>query len=159
MPTSINTRKAFENYTKGGREHETAKTRLIELDLYIDPIKISHDDCIRWLNQELELSNTTQLVKNFIYGIETSKPEYRAGLSAYSVTKNLPPHGYYGTDVYCEICGAFKAQEIDLTLLNCYRYLYGSLTTMTPAELALFLQLNSQLPLAPPLTAKNSYQY
>ncbi|MNH24771.1 hypothetical protein D3C79_847200 [compost metagenome] len=37
-------------------------------------------------------------------------------------------------------------QTIDLTLINCTRYLYGSLRSMTPAELALYLQLDTHLP-------------
>lgn len=151
MPTSASIKKTLNDYIKGGDNSENVITRLLELNLYIAPIKISHCDCIRWLTKELHLSEKSQIVNNFIYGIENSKPEYRAALPAYAVAKSLPQHEYHGKDVYCTICGAFKLQNIDLTITNCARFLYGSLKTMKPAELALFLELNNKLPSAAPV--------
>lgn len=145
MPFSEDFKKTLEAYSKGGGDSVAITPRLIELGIYIKPIRISHDDCTKWLTQEFQASKKSQVVNNFIFGIENSKPEYRAGLPAYSVAESLPQHEYHGEDVYCEICGAFRTQNIDLTLINCARFLYGSLKSMTPSELALFLQLNTQL--------------
>lgn len=146
MPISADIKKILKKYVKGGGDSQIITSRLMELNLYIKPTRISHDECLKWLYQEVQLSQRSKVINNFIYGIENSQPEYRAGLPAYSIAKVLPQHDYHGDEVYCNFCGAFRTQNIDLTLTNCARFLYGSLKTITPSEFALFLQLNTHLP-------------
>ncbi|WP_410481831.1 hypothetical protein ACJ70E_10475 [Pseudomonas plecoglossicida] len=152
MPVTPKLRKAIANYYKGSNEPKEIQ-KLIECNIYMQQQKISHDECLKWLLRSFKNTSKKNIIENFLYGIQQSTPEYRAAFSAYSVALNLPNHIYHGTDIYCDICGAFEMQNIDLTMINCIRYLYGSLRSMTPADLALNLQMNTNLP--QPTTLKN----
>ncbi|MBF8703741.1 hypothetical protein [Pseudomonas putida] len=146
MKIPARTKKALKNYSMGIDSHDEDISILIESELYIPPKTMSHDECLRWLDHSLKSTSKKLVTDHFLYGVQNFKPEYRAAFSAFSVASKLPRHTYQGLDVYCKTCGAFETQTIDLTLINCSRYLYGSLRSMTPADLALYLQLDTNLP-------------
>ncbi|MND72521.1 hypothetical protein D3C76_846400 [compost metagenome] len=150
MPIAPRLRKALTNYYNGDQEPKEIQT-LSEYNLYMPQQKMSHDECLKWLFKTLESTSKTNVINNFLYGVQQSTPEYRAALSAYSVAFKLPHHIFHDPDVYCNICGAFEIQNIDLTMINCIRYLYGSLRSITPADLALNLEMNAKLPQPPTL--------
>lgn len=139
--------KALKFYTPDSDENSEETLNILRKNnLIFQTVRLTHDDCLNWLNREFKAASKHNIIDDFLFGLQNSLPQFRAAFSAYAIMQNFPSHLYTGLDVYCDICGGFKSQKLDLTFVNATRYTYGSLRTLTPAHLAFYIEQHNNLP-------------
>ncbi|MCH5535098.1 hypothetical protein L6227_21655 [Pseudomonas syringae pv. syringae] len=143
MSSKLN--KAFNEYLIAGSLSSMKNTELADLlresNVIIPSKDMSHDELIKALRNEMALVEKKDIVESFLIGLERGEPQKRAALSAYAIMLNFPDHLLSShDDVRCDICGAFKQQEIDFTFCNIVRHLSGVVISGLPDQMYFFLR-------------------
>jgi hypothetical protein len=132
------TLKTLLNYKKFSRKTMTfyeLRTEEFELGkkegLMFDNIKLTHNQALDWLFEGLRKVEKHQVVALFLASFTENRIDWRCGLSAFALCKNLPIHEYsveLHKSKYCQICGDWlyeDPKEIDLTFYNQCRFSGG----------------------------------
>jgi hypothetical protein len=123
------------------RETTTEEFALLKTaGLAFDPIKLTHDELVKWALREFASCNKKSVADSYLIGVGRNQSNLRAPLAAYSVMTHFPIHRYQTiTDRYCSTCAELQNPEIDLTFVNRCRW-SGSLIGREPSRLAFYLQ-------------------
>ncbi|WP_144630728.1 hypothetical protein [Bordetella genomosp. 13] len=122
---------------------EPASPELLATGLATETRTLTHDEALQWLLTERDKADKSQVVANFLVGVERNHAYLRAALSAYACTTHMPPHPF--TEVHpqqysCNVCAFSRTNEVSFIGLNAFRFGCGAVMSGDVAQSAFLLQ-------------------
>ena len=116
------------------------------------PVTISHDDIVSWLDSSLKAVNLDNIINAFLVSLSTRQLELRSALGSFAIARNFPDHVYQGDSYCCSVCGTLKNSTLtyDLSVFNFERYKWGGVRHERPEYIAFDLEQFAKLEMIKP---------
>jgi hypothetical protein len=125
--------------------------------LMFDPVKLTHDQALSWLQRSLKKVNARQVAGAFLASLTSRRLDLRSALGSYAMGRWLPQHPFQSArgSTTCSLCGEYAGGRVaeDLSVLNFERFKWGGVRHDSPLYNALDLERLSETEIPPPTPA------
>lgn len=143
-------KKAIKEFLKFGSVEQMQDLASVDVlnkkGMVVPSERLSHDELISRLFEEVKGAIKHEVIESFLYGLEHGAAQCRAALSAFAITLNFPQHSFDSPKgVQCEICSGFKSKCMNYTLYDVMRHISGATNGGPPEQLYFFLKKHNEL--------------
>ncbi|UVM16506.1 hypothetical protein LOY42_25175 [Pseudomonas sp. B21-023] len=120
---------------------EPPSERLLATGLATGRCHQGHDQVLDCLFTEQAKARKSEIVGNFLVGVERNEASLRAAMSAFACATHLPKHPFTVHDqLTCQVCSAFEQIDVNFMQLNRVRFFVGAVLGGDILHIAFMLQ-------------------
>ncbi|PYB82388.1 hypothetical protein [Pseudomonas soli] len=120
---------------------EPPSERLLATGLATGRCHQGHDQVLDCLFTEQAEARKSEIVGNFLVGVERNEASLRAAMSAFACATHLPKHPFTVHDqLTCQVCSAFEQIDVNFMQLNRVRFFVGAVLGGDILHIAFMLQ-------------------